>query len=230
MSFQSNHSNCINCTCKAPLFRFLTPDELHKVNAHRYEIHYLAGEVMLKQGSPATHVLSFTSGLAKINLETNQNNLIIGIIKGGSFIAGPGMHIEKRHHYSIIAMTDSKVCAIDHSVFTEILRNNHKFMTHYLEEVSYAYLDLIHRLSNQTHKQVKGKVADAILYLSENIFNSTTFRIPISTREMAEMSGVSQESVARTLKEFTEEKIIAFNRQEMKIFDLQRLTEISKTG
>ncbi|MDZ7741924.1 MAG: Crp/Fnr family transcriptional regulator [Bacteroidota bacterium] len=230
MAFQKEQKNCINCSCKAPLFKYLTSAELQKVNAHRYEIEYYGGEIIFKQNSPATHVLSFTQGLAKINLEHNEKRLILGIIKPGTFIAGPGMHIDKRHHYSIVAMTDSKVCAIDQSAFIDVLRSNREFMTHYIEEINIAYLNLLNRIGNQAYKQVKGKVADAILYLSENIFNNTFFRIPISTREIAELSGVSHESAARTLKEFSLEKIISFNRQEMKIINLRQLKEISRVG
>ncbi len=230
MTFHNNKNNCINCTCKVPLFKGLTPDELVKVNAHRYEIFYHAGEIIFKQGSPATHVLSFTRGLAKLTLEDNGKNLFVGIIKPGAFIAGSGMHLEKRHHFTITALADSKVCAINQGVFIDILRNNQKFLTEYLNELNEAYIDLVYRLAGQTHKQARGKVADAILYLSDAFYGKPDFRIQLSTRDIAEMSGVSKESAARTLKEFSQEKIIAFNRQEMNILNLQQLKEISKVG
>lgn len=230
MTFPFEQDHCINCTCKAPLFRFLTLPEFENVNAHRYEIFYRPGEVIFKQGSPATHVLSFTHGLAKIVFEDAGRNIILGLIKPGAFLAGPGIHIQHRHHYSIVSLTDSKVCAIDHSVFSDLLVQNKAFMTNYLQEVNSAYLDSLYRLARQVHKQVKGKVADVLLYLSESVFESTCFKYLLSTREIAELSGVSKESAARTLKEFSDDAIIVINRKQLRILNPELLGEISRFG
>lgn len=230
MTFIEDTHSCLNCTCKAPLFGFLSTSEFEKVDAHRYEITYNPGEVIYKQGGPATHVLSFNTGLAKIVFEENGKNIILGLIKSGTFLAGPGMHTDRRHHYSIVSITESKVCAIDHAVFIDLLSKNKTFMNDYLQEVNKAYISLLYRLAGQVNQQVKGKIASAIIYLSETIFGNLHFPFLLNTREMAELSGVSKESAARTLKEFSEDKLIQLNRKELKILDIEKLIHISEFG
>lgn len=230
MRFDGETNSCISCTCKAPLFEFLSIPEFEIVNAHRYEITYNPGEVIYKQGGPATHVLSFNSGLAKIVFEENGKNIILGLIKSGTFLAGPGMYIDRKHHYSIISITESRVCAIDNAVFIDLLSKNKSFMNHYLQAVNKSYISLLYRLAGQVNQQVKGKIASALIYLSEEIFDKLHFPFLLSTREIAQLSGVSKESAARTLKEFSEDKLIQLNRKELQILNLEKLINISEFG
>lgn len=230
MEARTEQKNCQNCYCKAPIFQYLSEKELNEVNANRFEITYHRGETLFKQGGPATHVLSFTGGLAKIVLEINRKNLIIEIVKPVSFIAGPGMHTGSRHHYSVTALKPTSICAIDKKVFNKILHSNEVFIEHYLQMINETYLETLYRLANQTHKQVKGKVADAILYLADKIYEQTSFEYILSTRELAELSGVSKESVARTIKDFSEERIIQVNRKELRITSIEKLREYSRIG
>lgn len=231
MALTIEQKHCKHCSRQSPIFQFLTEDELEKVNAHRFEILYHPGETIFKQGGPATHVLSFSSGLAKISQEIESNkNFIIGLITPGTFITGPGFYVGNRHHYSVIALEQSSVCAIDTHIFKMVLKNNSIFTEHYLEMVNIAYLSSLQRLAKQVQKQVKGKLADAILYLSDDIYKSTYFKLALSTREIAELSGVSKESTARTIKEFCDDHIIRLNRKEMEIINPGILREISRIG
>ncbi|MDZ7777988.1 MAG: Crp/Fnr family transcriptional regulator [Bacteroidales bacterium] len=230
MISQQKDKYCINCSCQNHIFHVLSDSELEKVNAHRTEIKFKRGDTIFKQGGPAMQVLLFTDGMAKINIEANGKNLIIGIITQGSLVAGPGMHTDNRHYYSVVALKDCSVCAVDQSVFQALLLNNAAFLNTYLKYINEIYIETLGRLTNQAYKQVKGKVADAIIYLSEHIYKAYNFELILSTREIANLSGVSKESTARTLKELSDENIIRLNRQEINVLNPERLHQLSKMG
>ena len=55
------------------LFRFLTDEQLEFVNQSRYEVRFLKGEIIFKQGGPLTHIACLTSGKAKVYIEGSKN-------------------------------------------------------------------------------------------------------------------------------------------------------------
>ncbi len=92
------------------------------------------------------------------------------------------------------------------------------------------YVSALSRLSNQIQKQSKGKVAESILYLSNEIYMVNPFSLSMSLHELSELSGVSKESVSKILKEFTTDGIIRINKKQVEIINNDFLNEISRKG
>ena len=61
--------DCTECIERSPLFKHLSKEELEIMNEGRFEVKYKSGETIYKQGTDITHVLSVTSGMAKIFVE-----------------------------------------------------------------------------------------------------------------------------------------------------------------
>jgi len=81
-----------------------------------------------------------------------------------------------------------------------------------------------------THKQAYGRLADILLCLSDRVFKNSEFELPLSRKELAELSGMSSETVIRMLKKFNEEGLIALDGKKFIINDFSRLRRISDTG
>ena len=81
-----------------------------------------------------------------------------------------------------------------------------------------------------TQKQMNGRMADAIIYLSEIVFNSSSFDMVISRQDLADLSGMSKDSAIRILKEFEKDKIVSLDGKKIDIPDINKLKDISATG
>lgn len=68
------------------------------------------------------------------------------------------------------------------------------------------------------------------MYLSREEFKSIDVFSYITRKDLAELSGMAIESVARILSEFNDEKIIELNRKKIEIKNLELLKSISKNG
>ncbi|GAB4314597.1 MAG: hypothetical protein Kow00127_05820 [Bacteroidales bacterium] len=223
--------SCKDCECKSPLFHYLTTRELKLIDSVRYTVFYNPGETIFKQGTPATHVLSFTSGLAKATIETvNNNELILRLIKPSEFVAGPGLYVDNLHHYSIIALVPSRVCVIDKKVFLELLESNKIFARSYYEKVHRNYVMLINRLASVSYKQSRGKVAEVVVSLYKELGVNRKFQLPFSMGEMAAYAGVSKESVYKVLQEFALENLLRVTNREVELLEPGKLEEISLLG
>jgi len=226
-----NLKSCEKCGFQSPIFRFLNPDDLKLVNEKRYEVVFETGETIFKQGTPCTHVASFADGLAKMYVEgANKKNIIIRFIKPHEFISGVGLFVNSKHHYSVSAVERSHVCFIDSNAFIEILRRNSTFSEAYLKLTQTAMVQTLEKLVNINQKVHHARVAEALLYLSEEVYRENPFIMTISKTELADMAAISRESNTRIIKEMCRDEIICMRGKQITINNPERLRQIRDHG
>jgi CRP/FNR family transcriptional regulator, polysaccharide utilization system transcription regulator len=222
--------NCIDCNCKSVIFNKLTDTELDLINQNRYEVSFKAGEVMFKQGTPAPHFLCLTEGLAKLYIEGLGKNLIIGLVKPVEYILGPGVYVDNRHHYSASAVVDSSACMVDANTYKKLIRMNPDFAEAFISRISRQSIFNFDQFISLTQKQMHGRIADALFYLSDFVYGKNPFDMTISRQDLADLSGMSKESAIRILKEFKEENILKVDGNSVHILNPKLLKQISETG
>lgn len=231
MPISNKHSGCTICTLKSPIFNFLSQEELEYLNETRTEVTFAPGETILKQGTPVNSVMSFVSGLAKAYVETGRNqNLIVHLYKKQDFIAVPGVYFENINHFNITAVERSRICYINWNRFKELLRTNQLLNSAFLEYLNMNHVKTLERMINLFRKQSRGKVAEAIIYLSEKIYNANKFRLTIDVTDIANLAGISKEGASKILKEFTMSNFISLNSKELEILNIEQLRIISEKG
>jgi CRP/FNR family transcriptional regulator len=208
----------------------LSTTELELINDNRYEVSFKAGEMMFKQGTPSPHFLCLTSGLAKVYIEGYGKNLILSLVKPVEYILGPGIYVDNRHHYSASAVEDSTACMVDANTFKLIMRDNPDFAYEFIRRISIMTIFNFEQFISLTQKQMNGRIADALFYLSDQIYGSNPFEMTISRQDLADLSGMSKESAIRILKEFKDERILTVNGNILHILNPQQLKKISETG
>ncbi len=223
--------SCVDCDRRSPLFGVLSKDELIRINEARSPLLYKPGETIIKQGAPDNYVLSFTSGLAKILVSgESQQDMIVKLVTPQEFISGPGLFVDQRHFFSIIALERSHVCAIDSAVFKDILKSNHLFNEQYLTHVNRNYLIVLKKLLSSFEKRTKGRVAETLLYLVDEIYKQESFDLTFSIIDLASLSGMSKESAFRCIKEFSDDGILSVNKKRVDIYKMDLLREICLKG
>ncbi len=230
MSDFTSQYQCVGCMLQSPIFKLLTSEELFKIEECRVEVTYHPGETIIKQGTACTHVISFAHGLAKMYLEGDGRNVIFRLIVPGDFVSGAGLFVNNRHHYTMTALRESHICLIDSLVFIDILRSNQQFWEEYLRHTQTRQIFYMDKLLRLSQKNSRGRIADILLYLSNDIYKSNTFEMDLSTPEIAEMTSMSKESAAKIIKEFCQEKIICFDEKSFQIQNSGLLQDISKKG
>ncbi|MBE0647040.1 MAG: Crp/Fnr family transcriptional regulator [Bacteroidales bacterium] len=222
--------NCKNCNCKTSIFSSLKPEELEQINKGRYTVHYKAGEILFKQGTPSPHFVCLTKGLAKLYIEGYGKNLILGLVKPVDYIFGPGTYVDNRHYYSAAAVEETTACLVDVNIFKELIRQNPDFAEEFIRRVSRQAIFNFDQVVSLTQKQMPGRIADVIFYLREKIYGINPFEISISRQDLADLSGMSKESSIRILKELKDEGILKVTGNTIEILNEKQLRQISQTG
>ncbi|MCK5079255.1 MAG: winged helix-turn-helix domain-containing protein, partial [Bacteroidales bacterium] len=81
-----------------------------------------------------------------------------------------------------------------------------------------------------TRKQLHGRMADIMMCLSERIFKSLEYELPLSRSDLGELTGMSTESVIRLMKEFKDDKLIEVSGKKITILEPKRMRKISEVG
>ncbi|MCD6333195.1 MAG: Crp/Fnr family transcriptional regulator [Bacteroidales bacterium] len=224
-------ANCPECKNKSSCFKFLKPLELDFANNRRVELTYKKGEHIAKQGSFLTHVLFLQTGLVKIYKEIPGDfNLILTIYSDGHYIGLPHLFSSETFQYSVAALEDSVICAIDRTVFEELILSNPQFGREILSTVNQRTLYHYNKIVTMTRKQLNGSMADALLYLADEVFHANRFKLSLTRKDLGEFAGMSHMSAVRVIKSFTRSGIIAEERGCLEILDKKTLETLSKNG
>lgn len=212
------------------MFEHLSDVELGQINDAKFQVKFRKGEIIRKQGTFLSHVISINSGLAKLYIEgINGRNLILRIVKSSNFIGGPGMYYDQRHHYSVIALVDLSACFIDMKVFKQVIHANPEFAADFMKEFSKNMLSTYDRLISLTQKNTPGRMAEALLYLANEIFEDNSFDPLITKTDLAELTGMAKDSAVKILREFKDDKLIETDKR-IVILNQPALRKISEFG
>jgi CRP-like cAMP-binding protein len=224
-------ANNENCTILWKNFQFLTKSELQLINDNRYEATFKPGEIMIKQGSPTSSALFMADGMAKTYIEgLNGKNFIMNIALPGNLIMGPGAYVDSRHTYSVAAITTVHACFISFDIFKQLVRVNGAFAESLLEDISIKSLKSHVRMVNLAQKRMSGRLAEILLYFSDDVFNSDAYEMILSRQELGEMTSMAKECVVRILKELEDSGVVYSDSSGIKILNREKLIQISEKG
>ena len=212
-------------------FEKLTGEQSDFLNTNSVTIKYRKGEMICKQGGFVSHVMYMEKGLAKVFLENGTNTLVLRIIPDGNFMGLAAVsEVHATFPYSAKAYMDSEIRQIDVNAFRALMRQNNEFVSEVIDILSSNSIQIYGRFFCLTFKQAFGRLADILLCLADRIFKNNEFDLPLTRKELAELSGMSPETVIRMLKEFNDEGLIRMEGKSIEVIDYHRLKQISETG
>jgi len=224
-------NSCTVSNTKCVCFDMLTKEEMELIESNSINVKYKKGEVICKHGTLAPHVVLLKQGLAKIYLEGLNDSLILKIITSGNIIGLTSIFEGNTiFQYSSMAYIDSTASLIDINIFRKVLKQNAEFANSIINILCENTIQTFGRFFCLTHKQLYGRMADILLCLSERIFKERDFELNLSRRELAELTGMSTESVIRMLKKFKDDGLIQMTGKTINITNFELLKKISEYG
>jgi len=226
-----NNNNCKECKKSSTCFQYLYPDELEFLNSRKTQITYLKGETIFKQGAFAPYILYVVDGLVKVFLQTGSiKQLNIRLTKQGDFMAFSSVFGTNIFNCSALALKDSTICMIEKTALKELLMKNADFAMRITSRNCRnegRYLDII---QNTSYKQMRGKLASALLYLSSEEFLKEDVFQYLTRQDIADFASITIESAVKFIKEFEKEGILKLKGKDLKIINKGKLEEIAKRG
>ena len=99
-------------------------------------------------------------------------------------------------------------------------------LQHLNSEILFSY----ERMASLSLKQLHGRFADILLCLSLRIYKRKSFKVPLSKKDLAGITKMSQESLSRVIKDFTKDKIIEYKGSHISTLDFEKVRHLSIVG
>jgi len=231
MKDDSGLINCLECKKRAKCFKKLIPSELEFINQKSTQIQYRKGENICKQGAFASYVLYVADGLAKIYLESQGNkNINVSITKATEFIGLSAIFGDNNYNYSALALRDSSICLIEKESLKKLLFENGDFACEIIKWYCDKEIQLFHKIKSLGQKQMYGRLADVLIYLSKDDLKEESIFSYLSRKDIADFACIATESIVRLLTRLKNERIIEIKGKNIQILQMDLLKEISRKG
>lgn len=231
MSDRKKTCICENCEFREVVFSYLDDESIELLCDNKEEESYRKGEIINHEGEKISSFKYLKSGLVKLYRRTlSGDEQVITITRPFEFVSNMSIFSEERYQYSVSALEDSIVCAVNLDFIKKLFLGNGPFAMGLLTKISMINDKIINQTLDIRQKNLIGRVAYVLLYFTNEIYNSRVFDLPVSRKEIADYIGMSTANVIRTLSDFKKEGIIRTYGKTIEIVDLKRLEVISMRG
>ncbi|MBN2237265.1 MAG: Crp/Fnr family transcriptional regulator [Bacteroidales bacterium] len=225
------NKSCLQCKSESNCFGSLSSTELQQIDKSKVAVTFKKGETIAKQGSFASGLIYIQEGMVKLYKEgPDGNNLILNIFGRDELVGISSLYGDNVFNYSIVAIEKSNIFLIELNVLKDLIQTNAKFATAVLKRSNRNTLRAYNQMYNLTHKQLNGRMASALLFLSKEVYMSPSFKLTLSRKDLADFTGMSTMGAIRVLNTFKTDQIINDKKGVIEILDMDALEVISKVG
>jgi CRP-like cAMP-binding protein len=187
---------------------------------------YKKNKILFRQGDLCDALYILITGSVKTEMITENGNLLgIEIINAPRPLA-PAFIFSSNNRFpvDVTAIEDVEVIRIPKVEVMRLMNEHPDFMQQFLQHSANRTQFLTNRLQLLSIKTIKGKIAHFLLEQAGE--EGLTFRINRNQTELAEFFGVARPSLARSLSEMIEDKVIEVNKKDYKILDIKKLRDL----
>lgn len=207
---------------------YLTKEQKEYLCENKTYVDYKKGETIIKQGTPANHVVYLEKGFARLNITDQGITSCIDLSISGSFLGLMCSFTAKNFIFSAVAIEDCRISIMNKEVINSLLKENSNFSIAIINYISETTSNLVLWMSRLRYKHIEGAVSILLMKFSK-YYSNLCFELPVTRKELAEILGYSKESVINTLSKFKKEEIISINnRNKVEILNIERLQLLSE--
>lgn len=189
------------------------------------------GEVIFKEGDEVKGVYFVYTGNVKVHKKWGDDKeLIIRFATDGAIFGHRGLGANSVYPISATALEPGIVCYVDLGFFKSTLHVNHNLTFDLLMFFADELQEAERKMRNLAHMPVKGRVARALLILTEQfgITDDGFINIELTRQDLAAFAGATYETVFRVINELLREELIKVNGKKISISNITKLEQLTR--
>jgi CRP-like cAMP-binding protein len=231
MKTYSAIDDCVIGGLDAPCFANLLPEEIELIKDSKTQVLFRKGESLTKQGAFASSVLFVVEGLVRQYIVGDTNrDFNLRIIRNSEFIGLSAAFSKHTYDYSTVALKETLACLIEKDAIAGLIKSNGSFAYGLINRYYKNDSALYDTIRSMMYKQMHGRLADVLLYLSSIRYHNESIFGFLSRKEIADFAGLSTESTVKLLKGFEQDGLIKLIDKDIEVLKSEALVEISKRG
>ena len=195
---------------RVPMFSVLTEAQAWSLSQSIVKKRYKRGETIVEQGGRSNALFIILAGRARVlSVDARGREVILALLHPGDHVGERSLIDGQPHSASVVAEVQTDVLMLGRVAFLQSLPEN--------SSMSFSIMrGLVQRLRRADSKieslalmDVYGRVARALLEMSDIDGDQRLIRSKVSRQDLAKMVGASREMVSRVMKDFEQRGFVA---------------------
>ena len=221
--------NYISVLETVDLFKCFSTDELGKLFKNNlYHIStYFKDSVVHLQNEKCESLDIILSGTVLVQkIDSNGDLLTICSFSAGE-VMGENLLFSHRNFYpmTITAKCDTEILQIRKELILRLCQENMKFFNGFLQSASDKTLILMGKIKTLALKTIRQCIVEFLLY-EYHAQKSTTVKLNMTKKELAEKIGIQRPSLSRELNKMRKDGLITYDPKQITIMDVDLLNKL----
>lgn len=225
-----NQQQLISFLREVPLLDALEDNEFEDLSGVSVIRDFDKGKIIFYEQDKGTSLYIIVSGTVKLSIIANDGREhILGFLKDKEFFGEISLLDGESRSTSAISVDKVKVITVSRENFLKILKNNPQITYKIILSLCTKIRWTDRHVSNLAFLSASGKVARTIYQMAEDVdINKKTpivINHKMTRQDFANIAGTSRETLTRIMLDFQDEGIISSGKNELIIYDKNRLKE-----
>ena len=214
-----------------PLFKGLDEHQLGEIRSIAQDRFYDKGKRIFSEGDEGEGFYAVASGQVKIfKLSPEGKEHILHIFGPGNSFGEVAVFTGERFPASAETLLKSHLLFFPRDAFVALISGNPSLCMNLLADLSLRLRQFTIQIENLALKEVPGRLASYLLYLSDEGGRGDALLLGISKGQLASLLGTIPETLSRILLKMSNAGLIEVKGKEIKIVDRESLQELAETG
>lgn len=216
---------------RSQLFCGLPQEHITEIEKIAVDKHYNKGEVIFYDGDEGIGFYLLISGSVNVyKLSAEGKEQILHIVKEGDTIGAVPVFSGKSFPANARAISASHLLFFDKRKFIQLITDKPNLIMNILALLSARLREFTLQVENLSLKEIPGRLASYLLYLSQEQENTDLVKLNISKVQLANLLGTGPESLSRTLGNMKTKKIIEEEDSQIRLINRPLLAELAERG
>lgn len=209
---------------RVAIFKDLTDEELRTIDGLLVDRSYKKGSLILKQGDSADAMFLVKEGSLRITkLTMDGKEKITGLLKESDFFGEICILIGKERCINARAITDCRLAVLSRNDTMNILEKMPKVALNFINTLCSKLVEAEHNMDGLLFKSIEDRIIDQLYELSKGhgvyLKDGVLVNLKLTHQFLADMIGISRESVTRGIKELKREGVIKYMKNRHYVLD-----------
>ncbi len=213
------------------IFCVLTKPELSHLSENKTFNLYKKGQVIFYEGNMPQGIYCIHSGKVKIHKMGDDGKMqIVRLAKKNNIIGYRALLSGENYNATATAIEDTLVCFFPKNIYLNLLAGNPRFSMSTIQMLSTDLKVAEHMITNMAQKQVRERMAEALLLLKEFFGleeDGATINTVLTREDIGNLAGTTTETSIRVLSDFNKSRIVKLMGKKIRILNLKELIKIA---
>ena len=213
------------------LFGGLSESHLKEIRRIAVDKYFNKGEIIFFDGDEGSGFYLVVTGTVKVyKVSPEGKEQIFHMVKEGESVGAVPVFSGKSFPANAQAILKSHLLFFPRAEFIGLITNNPALTMNILAVLSMRLREFTVQIENLSLKEVPGRLAAYLFYLSEEQRSENVIKLNISKLQLANILGTGPESLSRTLGSMKARKLIEVDGSNIKLVDRVGLEELAEYG